>query len=85
MLGQTIYFSFPIALTAVIIVVIWAFNVSGMRPAVWVGYVTGALLMLPLAVMMFLPYITGDWHSANLHNNIQCHRGAPWEPAASRW
>ena len=53
-----------------IIVVIWAFNVSGMRPAVWVGYVTGALLMLPLAVMMFLPYLTGDWHSANLHNNI---------------
>jgi amino acid transporter len=68
--GQTIYFSFPIALTALIIVVIWAFNVSGMRPAVWVGYVTGALLMLPLAVMMFLPYLTGDWHSANMHNNI---------------
>ncbi len=69
-LGQTVYFSFPIALTAVIILVIWAFNVSGMRPAVWVGYVTGALLMLPLAAMMFLPYITGDWHSSNLHNNI---------------
>ena len=68
--GQTIYFSFPIALTALIIVIIWAFNVSGMRPAVWVGYVTGALLMLPLAVMMFLPYLTGDWHSANMHNNI---------------
>jgi len=68
--GQTIYFSFPIALTALIIVVIWAFNVSGMRPAVWVGYVTGGLLMLPLAVMMFLPYLTGDWHSANMHNNI---------------
>ncbi len=68
--GQTIYFSFPIALTALIIVIIWAFNVSGMRPALWVGYVTGALLMLPLAVMMFLPYLTGDWHSANMHNNI---------------
>jgi len=54
----------------VIILVIWGFNVSGMRPAVWVGYVTGALLMLPLAAMMFLPYITGDWHSSNLHNNI---------------
>src|SRR6478752_7053863 len=70
LLGQTIYFNFPIALTAVIILVIWAFNVSGMRPAVWVGYVTGALLMLPLAAMMFLPYITGDCHSSNLHNNI---------------
>ena len=75
-LGQTIYFSFPIALTAVIIIVIWAFNVSGMRPAVWVGYVTGALLMMPLAVMMFLPYITGDWHSSNLHNNISATAGS---------
>src|SRR5947209_2997305 len=69
-LGIPWYFSFPIALTIVIIVVIWAFNVAGMRPAVWVGYVTGALLLIPLAVLMFLPYFTGDWHSSNLHNNI---------------
>jgi amino acid transporter len=69
-LGIPFYFSFPIALTAAIIVVIWAFNVAGMRPAVWVGYVTGALLLIPLAIMMFLPYITGHWHSSNLHNNI---------------
>ena len=68
--GQTVYFNFPIALTALIIIVIWAFNVVGMRPAVWVGYVTGALLMIPLAAMIFLPYLTGHWHSSNLHNNI---------------
>jgi len=69
-LGQTVYFNFPIALTATIIVVIWAFNVAGMRPAVWVGYVTGALLLIPLAVIMFLPYITGDWHSSNMNSTI---------------
>ncbi len=68
--GIPLYFNFPIALTVVIIIVIWAFNVSGMRPAVWVGYVTGALLLIPLAVIMFLPYLTGDFHSSNLHNNI---------------
>ena len=72
-LGIPLYFSFPIALTIVIIVVIWVFNVLGMRPAVWVGYVTGALLLIPLAVIMFLPYITGDWHSSNLHTNINWH------------
>jgi amino acid transporter len=70
LLGIPFYWSFPIALTSVIIVVIWGFNVAGMRPAVWVGYVTGALLLIPLAVIMFLPYLTGDWHSSNLHNNI---------------
>jgi amino acid transporter len=65
-----LYWSFPIALTVAVIIVIWLFNVLGMRPAVWVGYITGALLLIPLAIMMFLPYLTGDWESSNLHNNI---------------
>ena len=30
---------------------------------------TGALL-LTLAVIMFLPYITGDWRSSNLNSNV---------------
>jgi amino acid transporter len=67
--GQSVYFSFPIALTIVIICAIWTFNVLGMRPAVWVGYVTGGLLLIPLAVIMFLPYIT-DWHSSNMNSTI---------------
>jgi amino acid transporter len=33
---------------------------------VWVGYVTGGMLLLPAAVLMFLPYITGDWQSSNM-------------------
>jgi amino acid transporter len=45
---------------------VWAFNVLGVRPAVWFGYVTGAALILPAAVLMFLPYITGDWSSDNM-------------------
>jgi amino acid transporter len=68
-----LYFSFPIALTVVIIIAIWTFNVIGMRPTVWVGYVTGALLLIPLAVIMFLPYITGDWHASNLHSSVNWH------------
>jgi len=58
------------------ILLCWSFNVRGMRPAVWIGYITGALLMIPLAVLMFLPYITGDWHSSNLHNNISANASA---------
>jgi amino acid transporter len=45
---------------------VWAFNVMGVRPAVWFGYVTGAALILPAAVLMFLPYVTGDWSSDNM-------------------
>jgi amino acid transporter len=32
--------------------------------------VTGGLLLIPAAVLMFLPYITGDWSSSNMDWNI---------------
>jgi amino acid transporter len=51
---------------AALIIVVWLFNVYGVRPAVWFGYVTGALLCIPAFVLMFLPYITGDWSSSNM-------------------
>ena len=47
-----------------------------MRPAVWFGYVTGGLLLiLPAFVLMFLPYITGDWSSSNMEWNIGADGG----------
>jgi amino acid transporter len=55
-----------IVLGMVAIGLVWAFNVFGVRPAVWFGYVTGAALLLPAAVLMFLPYVTGDWSSDNM-------------------
>jgi amino acid transporter len=54
---------FPRMVGASLVVLVWAFNIFGVRPAVWFGYVTGALLLIPLAIFMFLPYITGDWSS----------------------
>ena len=56
----------PIAIGIGLIVLVWLFNVYGVRPAVWFGYVTGALLCIPAAVLMFLPYVTGDWHGSNM-------------------
>jgi amino acid transporter len=62
--------SLPIALGIALILVVWAFNVFGVRPAVWFAYVTGGLLLIPAAVLMFLPYLTGDWSSSNMEWNI---------------
>jgi amino acid transporter len=56
----------PIVLGMVLILVVWLFNVYGVRPAVWFAYVTGGLLLIPAAVLMFMPYITGDWSSSNM-------------------
>jgi amino acid transporter len=57
------------------IVVVWVFNIFGVRPFAWFTYVTGALLMIPLAVLMFGPWVTGDWHSSNVH----------WALASNQW
>jgi amino acid transporter len=59
-----------IVLGMVAILIVWLFNILGVRPAVWFGYVTGALLLIPTAVLMFLPYVTGDWTSDNMNWQI---------------
>jgi amino acid transporter len=67
----------PHLIAAFAIIAVWAFNIFGVRPAVWVAYATGALLMIPLAVFMIVPYITGDWHSSNLSWTLN-DAGQPW-------
>jgi amino acid transporter len=62
--------SLPIVIGGGLIILVWAFNVFGVRPAVWFAYVTGGLLLIPAAVLMFLPYLTGDWSSSNMEWNI---------------
>jgi amino acid transporter len=58
-------FSLPIVIGMALIILVWAINVFGVRPAVWFGYITGALLCIPCFVLMVFPYLTGDWNSAN--------------------
>jgi amino acid transporter len=64
----------PHVIAIAAIVAVWIFNIFGIRPAVWVSYITGAMLMIPLAVFIFVPYLTGDWHSSNLNWSIS----GPW-------
>jgi amino acid transporter len=70
-------FSLPILIGIGLIVLVWAINVFGVRPAVWFGYITGALLCIPCFVLMVLPYLTGDWHSANFTWGIGAGGGLP--------
>ena len=60
----------PHVLAIVVIAIVWAINVFGIRPAVWMAYATGALLMIPLFVFIVLTYLTGDWESGNMEWNI---------------
>jgi amino acid transporter len=65
----------PILIGVGLIILVWLFNIFGVRPAVWFGYVTGALLCIPAFVLMFMPYITGDWSGSNLDFNIGANGG----------
>lgn len=57
---------FPHVIAIVVIAIVWAVNIFGIRPAVWMAYATGALLMIPLFVFMILTYLTGDWSSSKM-------------------
>jgi len=50
-----------------VIVGVWAFNIYGIRPMKGLTYVTAGLLFLVLIFFMFVPYISGHWHSSNVH------------------
>jgi amino acid transporter len=49
-----------------LIVAVWLFNIMGVKPSLWVGYVTGALLMVPLVVFIIVPFAKGDYHGSNM-------------------
>jgi amino acid transporter len=67
--------SWPILIGIGAIVAVYLFNIFGVRPAVWFGYVTGALLILPAFTLMFLPYVTGEWSSSNMQWEIGANGG----------
>jgi len=67
----------PHLIAAGVIVGVWIVNIFGIKPAVWLAYITGAMLMIPLAVFIVLPYFTGDWESSNMTWTLD-DPGQPW-------
>src|SRR5215467_3801660 len=61
-----VHLGLPQCLGIACIVAVWLLNVFGIRPAVWISYVTGAGLLVPLAVFIVGPFVTGTWHSSNM-------------------
>ena len=48
------------------IIGIWFLNTRGMRVGVNLTYITGALLLIPLGVIMFGAFFSGHFHSSNM-------------------
>jgi amino acid transporter len=52
------------------ILLCWAFNVRGMRPAVWLSYVVGALMLIPIVVIAVGGFLTGDFSNHAVDSNF---------------
>jgi amino acid transporter len=52
-----------------VILACWTFNILGMRPAVWFSYATGAMMLLPVFVIAFGAFVTGDFNNNTLDLN----------------
>jgi amino acid transporter len=66
----TVNVGLPTLIGIGLILAVWLFNVFGARVGVTFGYAAGVLLMVPLFVMMILPFLNGSFDSANLTNNL---------------
>ncbi|MGC0419763.1 APC family permease [Embleya sp. AB8] len=62
--------SFPIVVGLAVIVLLFGAAMFGLHVAMWVVYVTGGMLLVPLAVFIVLPFASGDWSASNLHWNL---------------
>ena len=67
----TVKVGLPQLIAIGLILAVWLFNIRGVRVGVSFGYLAGALLMVPLFVMMILPFLNGSFDSANLDNTIK--------------
>jgi amino acid transporter len=60
-----------------LILAVWLFNIFGTRVGVAFNYLAGALLLIPLFCFMILPFLNGDFDSANLTYNLN-DAGLAW-------
>ena len=62
--------TWPRVIGALAICSCYVFNIRGMRPAVWFSYVTGAMMVIPVLALAFIPLVNGDISSHALNTNL---------------
>ena len=61
---------FPQVVGTATIVLVWLFNVLGVRVLATSSKVLGILLMIPLVLFIVGPFLTGNWSSSDLHYHV---------------
>jgi amino acid transporter len=65
---------------SVVLIVVWAVAIAGIRPTVWMTYALAALTMLPLTLVAIVPWVTGHMHLDYLNNTTFPASGANLAP-----
>lgn len=62
------FFTFGLSdvIAAAAVIAVFVVNLLGIRPTVRLAYLTAAMLMIPLAVLLVGPFLTGDWSASKL-------------------
>ncbi|MGI3785920.1 MAG: amino acid permease, partial [Janthinobacterium lividum] len=72
---------FPHLVAIVVLLLGWTLNVLGMRPAMWIMYVTGALVLIPIVLFAAAPLFSSSWHASNLHWDLAASGAPGWQTA----
>jgi amino acid transporter len=73
-----IHLDLPRVIAIVVILGVWATNTLGMRPTKIMGYLTGGLLMVPLALFTILPFFLSGYHGSLLTFGLFGAGGSAW-------
>ncbi|BBX63899.1 hypothetical protein MSAS_30730 [Mycobacterium saskatchewanense] len=64
-----------------VLVLGWALNVLGMRPAMWIMYATGILVLIPIVVFAASPLLSSQWSISKLHWDLAASGEPGWRTA----
>lgn len=62
--------NFPIVVGLAVILLLFGAAMIGLHVAMWLVYLTGGALLIPLAVFIVGPFLSGDWSTSGLHWNL---------------
>jgi amino acid transporter len=65
----------PILIGVSFLVLVWYVNSRGIKATVGFSYITGGALLVPAFVLMFVPYVTGDFGSSKLDWSLDGNGG----------
>ncbi|GAA1955430.1 hypothetical protein GCM10009798_13330 [Nocardioides panacihumi] len=74
-------FGFEHAVALGVLLITWGANVLGMRLAMWVMYVAGALTLIPVMIFALAPLLSSDWSLSNLTWNLSASGFPEWKTA----